>query len=977
MKNNEKILTLNEYKVIKRQHIEEINSEGWLLKHNKTGARIVLLSNDDDNKVFNIGFRTPVSDDTGVPHIVEHTVLCGSDRFPVKDPFMELEKGSLNTFLNAMTYPDKTIYPVASYNDQDFKNLMHVYMDAVFHPNIYKEEKIFKQEGWHYELDSEDSDLVYNGIVYNEMKGVYSSVDGVINRFAMQSLFPDNGYKYESGGAPESITDLTYEQYLDFHRKYYHPSNSYIYLYGDMDMAECLGWIDKEYLSEYDKEEIDSSIPLQKPFEQAREVVREYSISENENEKDNGVLALNYVVGTSLDAELNIALQILEYALMDIPGAPLKQAIIDAGIGKDVYGQYEDDIYQPVYSIVAKYADISDKEKFVKTVEDKLKDIVNNGLDKNAIRAGLNTLEFKVKESDFGMYPKGLMFGLQLMGSWLYDENEPFVLLETNKIFEKLKKMIDTDYFEKIIKKYFIENNHKSIVILKPRKGLTAIQEKEVAEKLQKKKENMTPDDIKKFVRETAELKKYQEEPSTEEDLQSIPLLELADINQKPRPLISKKTYEDDMTILYNDLFTNNIGYVDIIFECEDIPEKYLNYAGLLKYVLSYMDTEKYKYTELNTEIDLNLGGFVFDTSIYRNYKTKQIVFTVDVHMKMLYENIEKAFELLQEVVYKTKFNDKKRLKEILEELKSRLSSSINRSGDNAAMLRAMSYYSKSYYMKEQTAGIYFYDFVKDILDNFEDKSEEVISNLREVMQYAFRKNKIILNYAGDEHSFKKIKACTCQFKEGLSDDELNIEPWTFEKKQRNEGIITSGQVQYVARTGNYLKDGEKAEYNGSLHVLANILKKEYLWNNIRVLGGAYGCKCLFNRYGDVMFASYRDPNLRKTNETYINVADFVENFETDERQMRKFIIGTISSLDTPLGAVDKSGRELSLFMTGIDYETLAREREQVLNTTQADIRGLAPLLREAMKDNNICVVGSASSINEASELFNEIKELQ
>lgn len=976
MKNNEKIKELKEYEVIINKQVEEVNSEGWLLRHKKTGARIVLLSNEDDNKVFHIGFRTPVSDDTGVPHIVEHTVLCGSEKFPVKDPFMELAKGSLNTFLNAMTYPDKTIYPVASYNEQDFQNLMNVYMDAVFHPNIYQEEKIFLQEGWHYELENKDADLTYNGIVYNEMKGVYSSVDGIVDRVTLQSLFPDTAYKNESGGDPESIPDLTYDKYLDFHRKYYHPSNSYIYLYGDMDMVERLEWMDREYLGKYDTQEIDSSIKLQPAFDKIREIRKNYSITEGESLKDNTVLTSNYVIGTSLDAELNIAFQIIEYALMEAPGAPLKQALIDAGIGKDVYGQYDDGIYQPVYSIVAKYANECDKETFVKLIHENLKKIISEGIDKDSLRAGLNSLEFKIRESDFGRYPKGLMFGLQLMSSWLYDDEKPFILLETNHIFEKLKDMINTDYYEKLVKKYLIDNKHQSVVVLVPEKGLTAENEKGLAEKLAAKKAAMTEEEIEKLVHDTAELKKYQEEPSSPKALECIPLLQIADINQEPRPFIIEEHKRDNTTMLYHDLYTNGIAYMDIVFDCSGIPEKYHPYMGLLKYVLSYMDTEKRSYALLNTDINTNLGGFAFDTGVYANSKTGEPVFTMEIHLKMFYEKLEKAFALIKEIILQTKLDDEKRLKEILEELKSRVYTSIVKSGDSAAMLRAMSYYSKPYYLKEETAGICFYQFIEEILKNFPSKKHEVVSMLEETIKCVFRPERMMLNYAGDRESYEKAAELALKLKNFMYQEPMEKGAWEFIPNQKNEGFKTSGQVQYVARTGNYNKKEERIPYNGSFAVLANIMRSEYLWNNIRVLGGAYGCNGMFTRSGDVIFTSYRDPNLEKTSQVFLDAADYVKNFTADEREMRKYIIGTISSMDAPQGPSDRSGRDFSHYITQMDYDILKKERKQILSTTQEDIRALAPLIRTAMSKNNICVVGSQSSIEEARQLFKETSEL-
>lgn len=969
------IKDLTAYEVIINKHIEEVNSDCWLLKHKKTGAKIVLLSNEDDNKVFNIGFRTPVSNDTGVPHIIEHTVLCGSKNFPVKDPFMELVKGSLNTFLNAMTYPDKTVYPVASYNDRDFKNLMHIYMDAVFHPNIYREQNIFKQEGWHYELASKDDDLTYNGIVYNEMKGVYSSVDGICDRLTLQSLFPDNGYRNESGGDPEYIPELTYEEYLDFHRQYYHPSNSYIYLYGDMDMVERLEWMDEHYLGQYEALTVDSTIPYQKPFDEIRELKKEYAIGDNEEEKNHTVITSNYVIGDNLDGELNIAFQIIEYALMEMPGAPLKQALLDAGIGKDVYGQYEDDVLQPLYSIVVKYANEEDKDRFLKVINDTLKQLVKNGIDKSALMAGLNSLEFKTREADFGRIPKGLMWGLDMMASWLYDENKPFVHLETNQIFESLKEKINTDYFEQLIKTYLIENKHRSIVVLTPKKGLTEQREKELAAKLAQKKASMSEAEIEALIKETKELKEYQEKPSTPEELSVIPLLKISDIKKEPRPLISKKEKWSEMTVIHSDIFTNGIGYLDMVFDCSDLPEKYHPYIGLLKYLLGYMNTDR-SYSALNTEIDLNLGGLAFDNGLYINHKTEAVVLNIEVHTKMLYGKLEKAFELIQEIILKTNFDDEKRLKEILEELKSRMNTSFLQSGDSAARLRAMSYYSKAYYLKDRISGIRFYYFIKEILENFEQKKEEVVSMLYETAKVAFRKDKILVNYAGSKESLENVKKQAEILKSEMHPENNTFCGWEFEPCRKNEGFETPGQVQYVARVGNYNQPGQRLPFNGSFLVLSNIMRSEYLWNQIRVLGGAYGCNCMVGRNGDVFFSSYRDPNLKKTSDTFLSAPEYIANFTADEREMRKYIIGTISSMDAPLGAADKSIRELSSYLAGIDYETLKRERTNVLNTTQQDIRNLASLIKVALEKNNFCVVGSKSAIESDKELFEEIKEL-
>lgn len=977
MKRIMEIKELQSYEMIINKHIEEVNSDAYLLKHRKTGARIVVLSNDDDNKVFNIGFRTPVTDDTGVPHIIEHTVLCGSDKFPVKEPFMELVKGSLNTFLNAMTYPDKTVYPVASYNDKDFKNLMHVYMDAVFLPNIYKQENIFKQEGWHYELDSKEGDITINGVVYNEMKGVFSSVDGLASRVSLQSLFPDNGYSSESGGDPEYIPSLTYEQYLDFHRKYYHPSNSYIYLYGDMDVVERLEWLDKEYLTHYDYLQVDSEIRMQKSLDNPCTIKKEYAISDSEREEESAVLVSNFVIGDSLDVELNIAFQILEYAIMKMPGAPLKQALIDAKIGKDIIGAYEDDILQPIYSITAKYANELDADKFNDLIDKTLSEIVKNGIQKDALRAGLNSLEFSVKEADFGGFPKGLIWGLNLMSTWLYDEKQPFASLETNKIFDTLREKIDTDYFESLIEKYLLNNTHRSTVIMQPKKGLTEEKESVLTEQLKNLKNSMTEEELEKLIVDTKQLKEYQETPSTDEELETIPLLEIEDIEKNPKPFIYQEEKLPAYTAVYNELFTNGIGYLDISFDFGTLPMEYVPYIGLLKYVLSFMDTDR-KYTELNTDIDMNLGGLLFSSGIYVNSLEKTAKYQVEVHTKAIDNKLEKAISVIKEVITKTNFSDEKRLKEILEETKSRLNKSIIQSGNVASRMRAVSDYSEDYYIREQTSGIAFYKFVEDILEHYDTCKTEVINKLSDTIKYVFRKDNMIINYAGSRDSYENVKGYISELQGSMYEPTAfkpHFDGWEFKQTEKNEGFITSGQVQYVSRCGNYKEDSSEF-FDGSMQVLSNIMSSEYLWNNIRVLGGAYGCNCSVTRSGDVMFSSYRDPNLKRTSDVYLNAPEFIAQFDASEREMRKYIIGTISNMDTPLSAADRSGREFTQYMSGTSYEMLKKEREDVLKTDVQKIRSLAPKFKKALDKNHICVVGGKSAITSDEELFNEIKEL-
>ena len=663
------IYDLNAYEVLQTEELSDLKSKGTLLKHKKSGARVLLMENDDENKVFTIGFRTPPSDSTGVPHIMEHSVLCGSKEFPVKDPFVELVKGSLNTFLNAMTYPDKTVYPVASCNDKDFQNLMHVYMDAVFYPNIYQNDKTFRQEGWSYKLDDPDGELTISGVVYNEMKGAFSSPEGVLDRVVLNSLFPDNAYSVESGGDPEVIPELTYEQFLDFHRKYYHPSNSYIYLYGDMDMEEKLRWLDEKYLSDFENEPVDSEIHLQKPFTEMKEVVQEYSIASEESEEDNTYLSYNKVIGTTLDEKLYLAFEILDYALLSAPGAPLKKALLDAGVGKDISGSYDNGVYQPIFSVISKNANVEQKEEFVRVIEDTLKDIVKNGINKKALRAGINYHEFRFREADFGNYPRGLMYGLQLFDSWLYDETKPFIHMQAIPTFEFLKEQVETGYFEELIQKYLLANIHGSIVIIKPERGRTARMDKELADKLQAYKDSLSKEEIDALVKATKELEEYQEEESAPEDLAKIPVLGREDISREIAPIYNKELETSGVKLVHHGVETNGIGYTALLFDLSGIPEEKLPYISILQSVLGIINTKNYEYSELFNEINVHTGGIGTSLELYTDVtkvKEKEFRATFEIKGKALYPKMDVLFSMMREILMESDLGDEKRLKEIL-----------------------------------------------------------------------------------------------------------------------------------------------------------------------------------------------------------------------------------------------------------------------------------------------------------------------
>lgn len=903
---------------------------------------------------------------------MEHSVLCGSRNFPAKDPFVELVKGSLNTFLNAMTYPDKTVYPVASCNDQDFQNLMHVYMDAVFYPNIYEHEEIFRQEGWSYQLDSAEDKLKYNGVVYNEMKGAFSSPEGVLDRVILNTLFPDTSYANESGGDPEVIPELTYEQFLDFHRKYYHPSNSYIYLYGDVDIEEKLHWLDQEYLGKYDREPVDSRIRFQEPFAEMREKVIPYSIASEESEEDNTYLSYNKVVGTSLDKELYLAFQILDYALLSAPGAPLKKVLTDAGIGKDIMGSYDNGIYQPIFSVIAKNANEEQKEEFIQVIEDVLRASVKNGIDTKAIEAGINYYEFRYREADFGNYPKGLMYGLQMMDSWLYDEEKPFIHIEALDTFEFLKKQIGTGYYEELIQKYLLDNPHGAIVIVTPEKGRTARMEAELEEKLQKYKESLTAEEVEAFVQKTQALEAYQSEPESEENLEKIPVLKREDISREIEPIINEEMTLAGVPVIFHEIETNGIGYVDVLFDMSLVEEQDLPYVGILQSVLGIIDTERYDYGTLFNEINVNTGGIGTSLELYNdvtNIREKAFKATFEIKGKALYGKLPVAFDMMREILMESKLDDGKRIREILAMLKSRLLMKFQSSGHVTAVLRAQSYASPAAKLKDMTNGIAFYETVSYIEEHFEEEKEKLSEKLIDLSKKLFCGDNMMLSYTAAREGLEGLEEMVEKLKNSLHTRTAEEDKrCVIHCEKKNEGFKTASKVQYVAKAGNFIDQG--VAYTGALQILKVIMSYDYLWQNIRVKGGAYGCMSNFNRIGEGYFVSYRDPNLKRTLDVYDGVVDYLKNFTVSERDMTKYIIGTMSGIDQPMTPASKGERSMNLYMNKVSAEMIREERNQILDAEQDDIRALYKVAEAVLQADQMCVIGGEDKIEEEKGLF-------
>jgi len=966
---------LAEYEILDEHRVEDVQSDGFILRHKKSGARIAILSNNDDNKVFYIGFRTPPEDETGVPHIIEHTTLCGSKKFPVKDPFIELAKGSLNTFLNAMTYPDKTVYPVASCNDQDFKNLMDVYLDAVFNPNITKYEEIFKQEGWHYELTGKDDELKINGVVYNEMKGAYSSPDEVLSSQIYRSLFPDNTYSKDSGGNPEYIPKLTYEAYLDFYHKYYHPSNSYIYLYGDMDVVERLEWLDKEYLSLYDYKKVNSEINKQPAFDEIKNVEAQYSITMDDSQENKTYLSYNRVVGDSLDEMLYQAFDVLDYALVSSPGAPVKQALIDAGIGDDVYGSYDAGILQPVFSFVAKNANASQADEFESIIENTLKEVVKTGINKEALLAGINSSEFKFREADFGQFPKGLLFGLNCLDSWLFDDMKPFIHLECLGTFAKLRKAVDTDYFEKLIQEYLLDNTHGSSVTVKPKRGLGNEREEALANELSDYKASLSDEEIKKLIEDTEHLKKYQEEPSSDEDLRKLPMLTRADMKKNAMPFSNIEDELLDVKVVRHDIESNGIDYISFLFDAGDFAQSELGYLGFFTNALGLVSTEKYSYTDLANATNIYTGGISTGTASHPDIKDRNnFVFKLEVKLKVLEKNLDKALELMEQMLLSSDFTDTKRLGELVAQIKARLQANLSSSGHLVAAMRSMSSFSRYALYQDELKGVAFYRSICRIEKELSESPKSVSDKLAAIAKKLFARNRMLISFTGNNEAYGNAKPSLEKVIAGFDKMSAIGNQAEVHFNTAKEAFIDASQIQYVAKTGDFICEGY--EYTGALRLLRIILSYDYLWINVRVKGGAYGCMNTFLRSGESYFVSYRDPNLSDTLDVYDRIPEYIKSFSPDERDMTKYIIGTFSALDTPMNPEAKGSRSLSAYLEGITYEQIQKERNEILNAQPEDIRRLADLVEAVLKKDSICVIGNENMIKESAGLFENVEKL-
>ncbi len=962
------------FQLVRAEDIIEINSRALMFEHQKSGAELLILENSDDNKTFSATFRTPPSNNRGVAHILEHSVLCGSRKFPVKEPFVELIKGSLQTFLNAMTFSDKTMYPVASRNEKDFYNLMDVYLDAVFHPRI--NEDIFMQEGWHYELNTVNDDIIYKGVVYNEMKGVFSSPENLLDRHLAHALFPDTTYGYESGGDPEEIPDLTYEEFKGFHQKFYHPSNSRLFIYGDGDTLNYLKFLDSEYLSEFSRSSINSSIEYQKRFKKPKRKKLYYPISKEESLENKTYVAVAMKLDKTTDQEHCLAFHILSHLLLGTAASPLRKALIDSGLGSEVIGGGFDDYrLETMFAVGLKGTRPENESRVVDLIFSTLRNLAQNGIDEDMIRSAVNSVEFKLRESNYGGFPKGIVYNIQALSSWLYDA-EPLMHLRYEESLARIKEGAHKGYFEKLIRKYLLQNKHQVIMVANPNPGLGKKLDSLLKKKLKKVKSTLPLDEQKKLVEENKRLQEQQLTPDSPEALASLPQLSLEDISRKSQSFPVEVKNESSPTILFHDLFTNKIAYTQIGFNTQSVPQDKIQYLPLLGKLVLGMGTKKRSYVEMSQRIGIHTGGIRMRhfTSVGINDRNRLISYLF-FNGKSVIDKMPELFDIFQELFHDQKFSNTRRMVEIIRSAKSDMEDSIIPNGNQYVLSRLQSYHSSLGRYDELTDGIAYYKFLEGLLERAESHPEEVAETFSEVAGYIFNRDNVLMNFTSEAEDFPAFENHAGSLMDGLSDSPQTPVSLEFEGMSPNEAFLTSSQVQYVGKGVNLYDLGY--EYNGHFDVLKSVLGTGYLWERVRVQGGAYGCSSSFDRYsGDFGLVSYRDPNLMQTFNAYDEIPEFIASLDLTQDQLTKFIIGSVGHLDPPLTPDRKGSIAMVEYLTGITLEMKQKRRDQLLSTRLEDLKGYAPLFEKIKESGTVCVVGNEDTIRKSSNEFDHLVKI-
>lgn len=958
----------------RRERVEEIQSDALIFRHQKTGAELVVLENEDDNKVFMISFRTPVTDSTGVPHILEHSVLNGSRKYPVKEPFLELIKGSLYTFLNAMTYPDKTVYPVASRNHEDFDNLVDVYLDAVFHPLISNE--TFLQEGWHYHLESPQDDLTYSGVVYNEMLGAYSDPESVLNDELEQALFPDSSYAHSSGGDPAAIPELTYQQFTDFHTELYHPSNSRIVLYGDVDLEQRLQHL-ASYLDAFEARDVNSTIIEQPRFTAPVQRRGTYPISPEDDPAGNTYALRAWMLGSPTDPDYLLSMSVLAHILCGTQASPLRKALIDSHLGEDClsYG-LEEDLQQMNFAIGLRGTDPDKAEAMEAVIDETLAKLVADGIDPRMIESSLNTIEFSLREANFGGYPKGLVYALQMHRSWLYG-GDPLSHLAYEPVLARLKeKLAAGRYFEQLIQQELIDNPHRATVVLEPDPEQEAKRRQELAAKLASRKDLLSGGALQALVNQCEELKQAQLTPDSPEALDSIPRLSLSAVDRQAEDYAFELIDEAPVALSFSEQPTNGIVYVQLAFNTEAVPQELLPYLKLYARSLMQTGTTSRDYVALTQDIGIHTGGISAAHLLTGLYEAPD-AYRGDVFLsaKALTSNVPTLMELLADIVLQPNLEDHQRLAEILQITRAKMQASIVPSGHSYVSRRLSSYFHPMGQYSERAGGLEQFLFLEQLSHDLQETPELLGERLRQIHEHVMTRGNLHLHVTGEAAELAAVREQLDRFADGLPAKSLVPVDYDFGEPTPDEGFSVPSKIQYVGKGIRLYDHG--LSYSGQLEVLKKLLSRDYLWNTVRVQGNAYGCFASLDIQSGVLSCiSYRDPHLSRTLETFDAFGDYLQNLQISREEFEKLIIGTIGSIDSPKTPDQKGSSAFARYRSGLRYETIQRWREEILDCTAEDMNRYVSAFRLFAQKGRICVVGGGEKLQGAADRFSRLQPI-
>ncbi|OGO28602.1 MAG: peptidase M16 [Chloroflexi bacterium RBG_16_54_18] len=959
----------NGFTLLVEKEIPEIKTRVRFYRHDRTGAELLSMVNEDENKVFGVTFRTPPEDSTGLPHIMEHAVLCGSEKYPVKEPFVELLKGSLNTFLNAFTFPDKTCYPVASQNASDFYNLVDVYLDAVFHPLIPAH--TLKQEGWHYELDALDSPLSYKGVVFNEMKGAYSNPDDLLQDNVRMSLYPDTPYVRDYGGDPRHIPSLTYEQFKAFHKKFYHPTNARFFFYGDDDPERRLEILES-CLRSYQKIEIDSSPPLQARFQKPRRRVVPFDPGETP-EAQKGMLTVNWLLPEALDPRETLELGILAYILIGTSASPLRKALIDSGMGEDLAGVgFEGDLRQMFFSIglkgmaVDENLALKDEEALQNLIWDTLGKLANEGIDRDTVAASLNTVEFSLRENNTGSFPRGISLMLRALSGWLYDR-DPIAPLAFEAPLSAIKKQISAgeNLFETLIKRHFLENDHRTIVIMQPETGLVAKMDQEEAERLDQIRASLSDNELQAILEGALELKRIQEKPDSPEALAAIPVLKLSDLERQNKIIPSEISEQAGSKLIFHDLFTNGILYLDLGFDLHALPVEYLPFVSLFSRSLLEIGTDKEDFVKLSQRIGRSTGGISPASFISTIRNTTHSAAWLYLRGKSTVAQAGELLEILKDILLTVKLDNRERFQQMLMEEKAGLEAGLIPSGHRVVNLRLRSAFAEADWAQELMGGIEYLFFIRQLVQVVEQDWQSVLEKLEGIRQLLVNRDAMICNITLDAQNWHELRSGIEGFLGGLPSFSPQFHRWQPAAAEAYEGLAVPSPVNYVGKGANLFELGYQAD--GSVDVINNYLSTTWLWEKVRVQGGAYGGFCQFNsRSGVYCYLSYRDPNLAGTLDNYDGTSEFLRHLELHPDELTKSIIGAIGDLDAYQLPDAKGYSAMARYLVGDTLESRQQWREQILSTSAEDFHHFGEVLEKLNQSGRVVAMGASDTIEKA-----------